>query len=151
MTFANSTYGWITAHCTDDNKDTSKPSFYHPHHMWLAGTLYASFGYHTGPPIYRQKHQLVPIRPTHLTFIPSPYSHTTPRHTQSTHLNFLKVISGKLVKKTMAESINFRGVTENISFSTGRAGSKVRRLHPIPSPFSSTFSSALSEPHLGLI
>jgi hypothetical protein len=41
----------------------------------------------------------------------------------------VQVISGKLVKKTMAESINFRGVTENISFSGGRAGSKVR-----PSP-----------------
>ena len=46
-----------------------------------------------------------------------------------------QVISGKLIKKTMAESINFRGVTENISFSTGRAGSKVR-----PSPFRPSLS-----------
>jgi hypothetical protein len=44
----------------------------------------------------------------------------------------VQVISGKLVKKTMAESINFRGVTENISFSGGRAGSKV---HPSPTYF----------------
>jgi len=34
-------------------------------------------------------------------------------------------ISGKLVKRTAAESVHVVGVTENISFSTGRAGSKV--------------------------
>jgi len=65
---------------------------------------------------------------------------------RSVHDDAVQVISGKLVKKTMAESINFRGVTENISFSGGRAGSKVR---PSPSQFA-RWPCALHRPHFAL-